>query len=54
MRCTLAFLGRIPLDPQMVISTDSGEPYVMKNPESAVAKAFREVSDNWTGRLQGK
>ena len=50
----VAFLGRIPLEPEMVISTDSGEPYVAKSPDSAVAKAFRDVADNWIDRLQGK
>jgi Mrp family chromosome partitioning ATPase/predicted Fe-Mo cluster-binding NifX family protein len=34
------FLGRIPLDPQIVVSGDSGQPYVDKFAESESAKSF--------------
>jgi len=47
------FLGRIPLDPQMVISTDDGTPFVLQHPESAVAKAFEAVAKKWRSYLEG-
>jgi nitrogenase subunit NifH len=39
------FLGRIPLDPQIVKNCDQGNPFVAANPDSAAAKAFMEISD---------
>ncbi|MFO7634839.1 MAG: Mrp/NBP35 family ATP-binding protein, partial [Caldilinea sp.] len=38
------FLARIPLDGQVRIGGDSGEPIVILAPESATAKAFRDFS----------
>ncbi len=40
------FLGKIPLDPQIVIAGDSGEPFVVKNKGSDAAKAFIEIVGN--------
>ncbi len=37
------FLGRIPLDPQIVTSGDSGRPFVQEFPDSQAAKAFAAV-----------
>ena len=37
------FLGRIPIDPQIVTSGDSGTPFVQRFPDSGAAKAFAEV-----------
>jgi len=39
------FLGRIPLDPQIVRNCDQGNPFVTANPDSAAAKAFMEISN---------
>jgi Mrp family chromosome partitioning ATPase len=39
------FLGRIPLDPQIVENCDRGKPFVAANPDSAAAKAFSEIVD---------
>ena len=39
------FLGRIPLDPQIVRNCDQGTPFVAANPDSAAAKAFMEITD---------
>lgn len=39
------FLGRIPLEPGVVDSGDSGLPVVLKYPDSASAKAFRQITD---------
>jgi Mrp family chromosome partitioning ATPase len=38
------FLGRIPIDPEMVNDCDRGMPFVMAHPESEVTKAFREIA----------
>ncbi len=39
----LTFLGRIPLDPRIVVGGDSGKPFVIENPDSEATKAFRGV-----------
>jgi len=39
------FLGRIPLDPQIVRNCDQGNPFVAANPDSAAAQAFIEISN---------
>ncbi len=38
------FLGRIPIDPEMVQKCDSGMPYVMAYPDSEATTAFREIA----------
>ena len=48
------FLGRIPLDPQMVVSTDNGSPFVTAHPDSPAAKAFTAVAKSWESVLAGK
>jgi len=47
------FLGRIPLDPQIVMSTDDGRAYVTHNPDSKVAQAFTGVAEAWKKLLAG-
>ncbi len=46
----LPFLGRIPLDPRIVIGGDEGRPFVIEHPDSPAAKAFygivREIRKN--------
>jgi len=49
----IPFLGRIPLDPELVISSDDGKSFIENHPESAVAKAFVAVAEKWTKRLEG-
>jgi ATP-binding protein involved in chromosome partitioning len=39
------FLGRVPLDPQMVEAADSGTPFMLQK-ESQVSKAFEEIVQN--------
>lgn len=39
------FLGRIPIDPRIVESGDSGKPFILSQPESEAAKAFDAVVD---------
>jgi Mrp family chromosome partitioning ATPase len=43
----IPFLGRIPLDPGIVLSTDNGVPFVANNGNSTVAEAFRRISQEW-------
>jgi ATP-binding protein involved in chromosome partitioning len=38
------FLGRIPIDPEMVTDCDRGMPFVMAHPDSEAAKAFKEIA----------
>jgi len=40
------FLGAIPIDPEIVNTGDSGEPFIIKNAESDTAKAFLDVVEN--------
>jgi len=40
----VSFLGRIPIDPEMVIDCDRGMPFVMSHPNSEAAKAFQEIA----------
>ena len=37
------FLGKIPIEPEIVDSSDSGEPYVLNNKDSSASKAFAEI-----------
>ncbi len=39
----LPFLGRIPLDPRIVIGGDSGRPFVIEHPDSEATKAFVSI-----------
>jgi Mrp family chromosome partitioning ATPase len=39
------FLGRIPIDPEMVTDCDRGMPFVMAHPDSEATKAFEEIAD---------
>ena len=38
----LPFLGRIPLDPRIVVGGDAGKPFVLEHPDSPAAEAFAE------------
>ena len=38
------FLGRIPIDPEMVTDCDRGMPLVMSHPSSEAAKVFQEIA----------
>jgi len=39
------FLGKIPLEPHIVVAGDSGTPYIATHPESVTAQAFARVID---------
>jgi hypothetical protein len=47
------FLGKIPLEPQMVMSTDDGQAYVSHFPDSKAARAFSAVAEAWKKQLEG-
>jgi ATP-binding protein involved in chromosome partitioning len=38
------FLGRIPIDPEMVTDCDRGMPFVMAHPNAEATKAFKEIA----------
>lgn len=42
----IPFLGKIPLDPQIVISGDDGKPFIASQPESEASKAFMNIVEN--------
>jgi ATP-binding protein involved in chromosome partitioning len=37
------FLGKIPIDPQIVIATDEGKPFIGSQPDSEASKAFMKI-----------
>src|SRR5436309_1401649 len=39
----LKFLGRIPLDPRIVVGGDAGKPFVKEHPDSPASKAFYDI-----------
>ncbi|KPJ51286.1 ATP-binding protein [candidate division TA06 bacterium DG_26] len=39
------FLGRIPINPDIVESGDSGKPFVLSHPESEASKAMTEIAE---------
>jgi ATP-binding protein involved in chromosome partitioning len=39
------FLGRIPLDPEIVQNCDRGKPFVSEKPDSPAARAFKEITE---------
>ena len=43
MELGLPFLGRIPLDPRIVLGGDAGKPFVLEHPDSEAAKAFEAI-----------
>jgi len=40
------FLGRIPIDPQIVQACDTGQPFVGRNDQNETAKAFNQVTQH--------
>ena len=43
------FLGKIPIDPQIVISSDEGKPFIGSYPDSEASKAFMKIIENIPG-----
>jgi Mrp family chromosome partitioning ATPase len=48
------FLGRIPLEPEIVNSSDQGSPFVTKFPDSEVTHAFGSIAQKWRSILDEK
>lgn len=48
----LPFLGRIPLDPQIVVGGDAGRPFVLEHPTSDATKAFEAIVSNLKAQLK--
>ena len=48
------FLGRIPIDPQIVVNGDAGKPYVIAFPESQAAKNLKQVADKCFSFIEKK
>lgn len=47
------FLGRIPIDPNVVISGDSGRAFILNQPDSEAAKSFNSVVEKILDRKRG-
>ena len=48
------FLGRIPIDPQVVKMGDLGQPYVIDEPDEPAPKAFHEIAHNLEEQVSRK
>jgi len=48
----IPFLGRIPLDPRIVVGGDAGKPFILEHPDSEAAKAFRGIVANLKAQLR--
>jgi ATP-binding protein involved in chromosome partitioning len=48
------FLGRVPIDPQVVVASDDGRPFVVSQPESSAAKAFAAAIEPIKNLVGGK
>lgn len=48
----LPFLGRVPLDPEIVRGGDSGKPFVLSHPQSPAARAFEGIVAQIRERLE--
>ena len=51
---SLRFLGKIPMDPQVVMGGDAGKPYLSSGAGTAATKAFDEVLENIVKELPVK
>ncbi len=43
-RLNVPLLGRIPLDPDLVLASDNGEPFVIGNPDHVIAGEFKNIA----------
>ncbi len=51
VRLGVPFLGEIPLDPEVVVGGDEGQPILLRNPKSPVADAYRKVAGAMAAQL---
>lgn len=45
----VAFLGKVPIDPNIVESTDNGKPFILNQPDSDASKAFIKIVEKIMG-----
>jgi ATP-binding protein involved in chromosome partitioning len=45
------FLGEIPLDPEVTLSSDEGVPVVIRNPDSAVSRCYKDLAGRVAAEL---
>ncbi|MDW7772499.1 MAG: Mrp/NBP35 family ATP-binding protein [Desulfobulbaceae bacterium] len=50
----LPFLGRVPMDPRVVVAGDTGEPYLSSSEDTPATKAFSSIVDAVSRRLPAK
>jgi ATP-binding protein involved in chromosome partitioning len=50
----IQFLGRVPIEPAIVVSGDAGMPIVIQDPESASAKAFKSITQKVIKTVESK
>ncbi len=51
VRLGVPFLGEVPLDPEVVLGGDSGQPIMLRNPKSAVSEAYRKIAGAMAAQL---
>ncbi len=51
VRLAVPFLGEEPLDPEVVLGGDAGQPIVLRNPKSAVSDAYRKIAGSMAAQL---
>src|SRR5262249_54923193 len=51
VRLGVPFLGEIPLDPDVVVGGDEGQPILLRNPQSPVSEAYRKVAGAMAAQL---
>ena len=44
-RLGVPLLGQVPLSPELVVASDSGEPFVLNHPDDPVGQEFRRIAD---------
>lgn len=49
----IPFLGRIPLDPRIVVGGDAGKPFVLEHPDSAASRSFEKIVAELQKLLKG-
>ncbi|MEA3240077.1 MAG: Mrp/NBP35 family ATP-binding protein [Pseudomonadota bacterium] len=48
------FMGRVPIDPQIVVNGDAGKPYVITFPESQAAQNLKQIADECLSFMEKK
>ncbi len=51
VRLGVPFLGEIPIDPEVVVGGDEGQPILLRSPKSPVSEAYRKVAGAMAAQL---